>query len=181
MKTITRYACEICGTEFLHAEDAERCEAEGLPEPMPFLRFGEKLPAFGEDGVEWGEVRGVYVVGRGWAPGGHEWVLDTVPRLHLSHNRDPESSGTPAHAFDPRSGWDAFRYSCTSGDVDAWRKAMRDYGFQESEVAASILRCVLETEKKEKNLAQLEEQRKRTGECFEMFGEVMKLTGGDRE
>ncbi len=130
MKVITRYVCELCDTEFNTESEARACEAHGLPEPMPFLPWDVEIPAFGENGVEWIKLHSVHVEERF---GGHRWALITSPSVHLSHNADPESPLIPASAFDPRRGWDAFRYECTPADLATWKKAMSDYGFEESE------------------------------------------------
>jgi hypothetical protein len=139
MRTITRYACEICGSEFDSEAEAHKCEAAGFPEPMPFLALGVKVPAFGENGVEWAEITGVYISGSSFRPGDHSWICKTDPDLGLSHNRGYDFYDTPASAFDPRRGWDAFRYTCTTEDAAAWRAAMRDYGFKEEEASEYVL------------------------------------------
>ena len=131
MKTVVRYACEICGDEFNTEAEALECESKGLPEPMLFLPWGVKIPAFGENGVEWATLRDVAVSSSCGAR--HVWVVRVTPFIHVSHNIDRESGFIGACAFDPRCGIDAFRYCAKPEDVAVWRKAMADYGFKESE------------------------------------------------
>lgn len=62
MITVTTYQCEICLTTFGDAADALRCEAHGLPAPVPWLTLGERMPAFGENGVEWTTIEYVRIL-----------------------------------------------------------------------------------------------------------------------
>ncbi len=130
----TIYVCEICGTEHVAAVDALACEAHGLPEPMPFLPLGERVPAFGANGIEWATIQEVDIVSTPNAcnPFGHRWVVLATPRPTLSHKRDYDDP-VPATAFDPRRGYDAFRYGATLADVAVWSATLRRYGFTEAD------------------------------------------------
>jgi hypothetical protein len=138
--TITRYACEFCDTEYESAKDALECEALGFPEPMPFLKIGVPIPAFGEHGITSARITQV-LIGRGYMR--HIWLLEVRPFITtaISHNLDPESP-IPVHAFDPRRGVDAFRYGCSASDLATWERTMREYGFDESEASAGVLAAI---------------------------------------
>lgn len=140
MITITRHVCEFCETEYESAEEALACEALGFPEPMPFLKLGVPIPAFGEHGVTTGNITQVHIA-RGYEQ--HRWLVEVRPFITtaISHNLDPESP-VPVHAFDPRRGVDAFRYGCGPSDLATWERTMRDYGFDESEASAGVLAAI---------------------------------------
>lgn len=132
MRVQNRYVCEICEEEYGRAEDALACEARGLPEPMSFLPLGERVPAFGEDGVEWAEIVGVCLVNAGRR---HEWRVRTKGHVSVSHNLDTADGWVPAWVFDPREGCDAFRYACSPDDLRVWEEAMRNCGFAEGDAS----------------------------------------------
>ncbi len=135
----TIYVCEICGTEHVAAVDALACEACGLPEPMPFLTLGERVPAFGANGIEWATIDEVDIVSTPNAcnPFGHRWIVVATPRPTLSHKRDYDDP-VPATAFDPRRGYDAFRYGATLADVAVWSATLRRYGFTEADATQYV-------------------------------------------
>lgn len=137
MRSVTFYECEICDEQYLTEDDARKCEAQGLPEPMPFLPWDRPVPAFGESGVKYGQLKGVYIR---CGFGQHEWWLDCTPYVYVSHNI--ESSLTPARAFDPRYGWDAFRYTKTPEDLRVWEETLASYGFQESDVDSWLMEVI---------------------------------------
>jgi hypothetical protein len=130
MREVPTYVCEICGEAYSLREDALRCEANGLPEPMPFLPFGVEVPVFGEDGINHAVVSDVQI--RNHMGHSHEWWLYAVPQPFVSHNLsyDISRGWTPAEAFDPRKGYDAFRYQCSDSDFDVWMKTLKAYGFK---------------------------------------------------
>lgn len=130
------YVCEICDESYGWPEDALACEAHGLPEPMPFLPLGTRVPAFGANGIEWAKILGVGV----WAPRpteGHRWIVVATPRPTLTHKRD-YNDPVPATAFDPRHGYDAFRYGATLADVAVWSDTLRRYGFTEADATRYV-------------------------------------------
>jgi hypothetical protein len=129
MRTIARYACEICNTEYTTPTEALACEALGLPEPMPWLPLDRAIPAFGENGVEWASIDRIYIV-RGHHC--HAWMASTDPYIGLSHNQT--ENDIYIDAFDPRAGWDMFRYSATPEDLAIWQRCMREYGLKMEDV-----------------------------------------------
>lgn len=139
MLSRTIYVCEICGTEHTSEADALACEAYGLPEPMPFLPLGERIPAFGANGIEWATIEEVDILSTPNAcnPFGHRWVVVATPHLILSHKRDGDQM-VPATAFDPRHGYDAFRYGATLADVAVWSATLRRYGFTEADATRYV-------------------------------------------
>ena len=44
----------------------------------------------------------------------------------------------PATAFDPRHGYDAFRYGATLADVAVWSATLRRYGFTEADATRYV-------------------------------------------
>lgn len=129
MLILQRYQCEICSEVFDTERGARACEAYGLPAPMPWFPLWERIPAFGENGVEWASAEGVYPV-RSWL--GHAWALSNVyPWPSLSHNQRADGP-IMAEWFDPRRGYDAFRYGATEEDLRIWEAAMARHGFPES-------------------------------------------------
>lgn len=134
MKVVTSYQCELCDSTYETAEEARACEALGLPEPMPFLSWDREIPCFGENGVEWAKIEAVYLAKPShW----HEWWLAVSPKVYPSHNL--QSHLVPAEAFDPRKGYDAFRYRCTPKDRQTWLDAMGAYGFRREECSPYLL------------------------------------------
>ena len=140
MLIVTTYVCEICGSEYQTADDAGACEALGLPDPLPFLPMGERIPLFGENGVEWATIVWVGVERRSYEAV-HRWVVAATPRPFVSHNL-PDDSPIPASAFDPRYGYDAFRYGDSLEDIRVWRSALERYGFTEADVCPLVLERV---------------------------------------
>lgn len=132
MKTIVRYACEICGNRYNTPKEAEECEALGFPDPMPFLPLDKPIPAFGEDGVVFGQITKVFIAGYDYPwHKKHYWIVDTKERIRISHNQ--EDSTLNPDSFDPRVGYDAFRYACSQEDFAIWQKALADYGMTEDD------------------------------------------------
>lgn len=144
MRAIQLFECEICNEQYDNEEGARACEALGFPEPMPFLPLDEVIPAFGEDGVNSGQIIAVRVQGSTFYRK-HRWEVCTTPYVYVSHNL--EGSWIPAAAFDPRHGWDPFRYVCTPEDAAAWEQAMQRYGFSNDEVPADILAKIADAKK----------------------------------
>lgn len=136
VKTISRYVCEICETEYDVAADALACEALGYPDPMPFIPLGVPIPAFGEGGIVMATIRAVFVDCR-W-PGEHRWCVNAHPWPYISHNLDTEDN-VPAYAFDPRRGYDAFRYGASQNEIGLWLKTLAAYGFTEADVSPMLL------------------------------------------
>ncbi len=143
MKVNTLYQCEICGTEYQTREDADSCEAWGLPDPMPFLPWDKEIPAFGESGVRWGRLTGVFVRNHAGSPHDHhEWGVYVDPYVHVSHNLDSDDAGPPARAFDPREGFDAFRYIDKDNPGEhlrVWEETMKEYGFDDKDVDEMLM------------------------------------------
>ncbi len=129
MKTLTYFVCEICLSQYEDEKSALKCEAQGLPEPMPFLPWDRPIPAFGESGPQFGTLKKVWVEAR---YGQHEWWVRTEPYVDVSHNI--ESGYTPAQAFDPRKGWDGFRYDQDLKGLRIWEETLCAYGFTEADV-----------------------------------------------
>ena len=142
MRTIERYVCEICGSEYADREDALVCEAAGLPEPMPFLPLDREIPFFGENGVVYAQIRSLVIRSSGPIGQGHKWWAYTEPFAYVSHNLGDTNGLVPLQAADPRHGWDAFRYECSTNHACVWRYTMNQYGFLESEADASILEAI---------------------------------------
>ena len=134
MRTRTTYICEVCESQYDTAADALTCEAHGLPAPMPWLHFGERVPAFGEDGVKWTTITGVaWIENRG--NGEHVWALRVEPLVSLCSNRGDMVDIAYPSDFDPREGVDAFRYDGTPTDLRVWAERMAELGFAESEAS----------------------------------------------
>ena len=143
MKLILRYRCEICGTEYDDYLQAQACEALGLPEPMPFLPWDKPIPAFGENGVEWAQLRSVRIRRTGYdgtdltnprlmkGDVQHIWWVTTEPWVCVSHNftDDDYMNWRPARAFDPRFGWSPFRYERGIFSLRVWETTLQSYGF----------------------------------------------------
>ncbi len=135
MRVVTSYECEICDSSYETVEEARACEALGLPEAMPFLPWDREIPCFGENGVEWAKIERVHLAKPShW----HEWWLSVSPHVYPSHNLEP-CSLVPAEAFDPRKGYDAFRYRCTPKDWQTWLDTMAAYGFRRGECSQYLL------------------------------------------
>lgn len=148
MKTVTLYECEFCGTRYDTEIGAKTCESNGLPSPVPWLPLLERVPAFGENGIDWAVITEVRVLpySMDMPDYKHRWGLWTEHAIYLSHNQETSRMWFHPEAFDPRIGWDAFRYSCYAEDAVIWRKAMARYGFEESEANASVLSAVRRAE-----------------------------------
>lgn len=158
MRIESVYFCEICNTEYHDEAEALACEATGFPLPMPFLKLNTLIPAFGENGVCWGRIRIVHIL-----PGhnegvhflGHQWWLSVSACLiteknkpiyapsNVNHNLGGYGSVSegliPAKAFDPREGYDAFRYNVSPEDYDVWETTMLSYGFKFSEASEYVM------------------------------------------
>lgn len=131
MITHIEHECELCGTRYTSELEAVACEAQGWPEPLPWIRTDRKIPAFGENGVEWAHI--AFAAVRGDARG-HDWFVAVAGGeygIHLSHNRDSEADGDwyPVFAFDPRYGYSMFRYESADAHLAVWAAAMHAYGF----------------------------------------------------
>jgi hypothetical protein len=135
------YVCELCQEEHETEEDARTCEARGIPAPMPFLPLGEEIPAFGENHTAIAKIVQVRL-SRRW----HHWEVFADPFIYLNHNSAGVDDWVPACSFDPRCGWDGFRYGCSKEDAAIWRAAMARYGFKESESGDRILAEVRKAE-----------------------------------
>lgn len=133
MTIATAYVCDFCGTEYGNEAEARACESQGFPEPMPWIEKGyfDLIPAFGERGVEMARITDCWIERSLVGLGPHEWYVATTPYIHLNHNRgfDP----VPASAFDPRVGWDAFRYSNKGADV--WLARLQECGFTKADLS----------------------------------------------
>lgn len=130
MITLTAYQCELCFTTYPTAPEALRCETHGLPAPAPWFPLGIPVPGFGESGVRWATFSNAYIINRGY---GHEWALDGARGdTHLSHNQDPEGSILLAW-YDPREGFDPFRYGATVEELEIWEGALLRYGMREED------------------------------------------------
>jgi hypothetical protein len=137
MKTLTTYQCEICNSVFDAEKDAIECEAKGMPEPVPWLKLNEDIPAFGEDGVVMAKVTHIWVESySGYCHAPHEWNVGTS--AYVSHNQNDDHC-LPVGAFDPRVGYDPFRYSCSKEDLRIWTETMAKYGFDESTARHYVL------------------------------------------
>jgi hypothetical protein len=137
MKTLTTYQCEICNSVFDAEKDAIECEAKGMPEPVPWLKLNEDIPAFGEDGVVMAKVTHIWVESySGYCHAPHEWYVSS--RAYLSHNQS-DGGVHSVNAFDPRKGYDPFRYSCSKEDVRIWTETMAKYGFAEDTANEYVL------------------------------------------
>ena len=101
------------------------------------------LPTFGEQGVEMvDQITSFHISSSPYAIEGqvsrHLWRLCVRPTVHLSHNRDYDNPTISVDCFDPRRGWDAFRYSCTDADLEIRERTMARYGFAEEGAYDSI-------------------------------------------
>ena len=136
MKTIIHYGCEICSCVFNTQEEAEECEAKGLPDPVPWFPFNEEVYAWGENGPMLMVATGVYVVNRfgySFKQSPHEWALDTLlSTTALSHNAEYGQDFMFYYAS-PLKGYDAFRYSEKKEDAVLWRSQLKRFGLMEED------------------------------------------------
>lgn len=70
--TNTTYDCDICEARYKKKEDAERCEAKGIPEPHPIgLVYGDHSKGAFYEGITFAiaksSVDGHYAWGSAWA------------------------------------------------------------------------------------------------------------------
>jgi hypothetical protein len=129
MKTHSTYECEICGSTFKTDTEALACEAQGFPEPMPFLEWDYPIPAFGPQGVIYLNL-GVVSVVRAYMK--HEWAVTCTTPVTLGLTDFGDL--LPARLFDPRYGWDTFRYGGTRHDLSIWAETLKVYGFTATDV-----------------------------------------------
>lgn len=153
MITKETYLCELCLSEYSTPKDAQRCEAKGLPSPVPYLPWGKDIPAFGEDGILHGEIESVFLVNTfGLAHAPHEWWCELKRKgphhckgfypSDVSHNLSgSDGDSIPVSVFDPRQGYDFARYE--RGQrldwVLEWEATMQAYGFRVEEAADHML------------------------------------------
>lgn len=154
MRAVTYHICEICGSEYTTSAQAAACEALGLPTPMPFLPWDRSIPAFGET-IQFARLHSLEIR-RNWLDGTvdladpatvalglvkHVWWVETTPRIHVSRYIDDRR--TPAIAFDPRHGHNAFQCSKSTISLRIWEDAMREYGFSEVDASENTL-CMVQ-------------------------------------
>lgn len=64
------------------------------------------------------------------------------PDIHVSHNHT-YGAAFEVDAFDPRRGYDAFRYQGSPGDPAAWEATMTQCGMSEADVSESVMERIL--------------------------------------
>ena len=123
------WQCEVCARTYEEPGAATACEAQGVPEPPPYLRahVGAEVPCFGENGVELSVLDGFEVRHEGgrhelyargaWPGADHNRGIDWAAPVLAVRYLDPMVGGsflryvsaddieTPSHQMRAARGW----------------------------------------------------------------------------